>query len=86
MMVTLYPVLNSEYRDYIKRNYGNIFLKDPGIFTLPSYLYSYWLCKKKVKIKGARKISMELSEFEDGLMPMSIKNNSVPEEFWNVKA
>lgn len=69
-MVTLYPVLNSRYRDYIKINYGNILLRDPGIFTLPSYLYSYWLCKRKVKIKGARKISMELSEFEERLMPI----------------
>ncbi|WP_146151526.1 hypothetical protein [Dyadobacter jiangsuensis] len=70
MMVTLYPALNSKYRDYIKINYGNIFLRDPVIFTLPSYLYSYWLCKRKVKIKGARKISMELSEFEERLMPI----------------
>jgi hypothetical protein len=70
MTINLYPEVGSKYRAYIRAHYGNILLRDPGIFTLPSYLYSYWLFKKKVKIKGAKKISMELSEFEEGLMPI----------------
>lgn len=69
-MVTLHPEFKGKYRAYVRANYGNVFLRDPGIFTLPSYLYSYWLCKWKVRIKGARQISMELSDFEEGLMPM----------------
>lgn len=70
MMVTLYPEFKGKHSAYVRANYGNILLRDPGIFTLPSYLYSYWLCKRKVRIKGAGKISMELSDFDEGLMPM----------------
>ena len=70
MMITLYSAPGSKYKSYMDTNYGNIFFRDPGIFTLPSYLYSYWLYKNKVTIKGARKISMEMTEFEDRLMPI----------------
>lgn len=70
MMIILYSAINSKYKSYLDANYGNIFLKDPGVFTLPSYLYSYWLCKRGIKIKGARKISMEMTEFEDGIIPV----------------
>jgi len=66
--VTIYPGYNSIYKEYIKKNYGNIFFRNPGIFTLPSWLYSYGLFNAKIKFKGIQKISMVLSEFEDKVL------------------
>lgn len=59
---------DSQYWSYFKANYGNIFYRDAGIFTLPSFLYTYVLYKRKIKFKGVRKISIEFSEFEEGVL------------------
>jgi hypothetical protein len=68
LQIVLYPEYRSIYRDYMTENYGKMFLKDPGIFTLPSWLYSYDLHKAKIRFKGIQKISMNLSEFEEQIL------------------
>jgi hypothetical protein len=74
MEIALYSRIDSRYRSYFKVNYGDILQRNPGIFSLPPFLYSYWLSKNKVKINGARKISMYMSEFKDQIrsVPRSV--------------
>ena len=66
--VTLYPGHESMYREYVNNNYGNILFKNPGIFTLPSWLYSYGIYKTKIRFKGIQKIAMVISEYEDKVL------------------
>jgi|GEM_PF-2316250 len=66
--ITLYSEYRSIYKDYMDQNYGHMIYKDPGIFTLPSWLYTYDLYKAKIKFKGIQKISMVFSEFEERIL------------------